>query len=90
MHSAERPAIHRLFATLEWLAVSDDVAETAGQLARRYRTSHHGIEVPAYIIAATAHQFGAELWTRNVKHFPMFSGLTPTLLNAACDSNECS
>ena len=37
-----------------------DMAETAGQLARRYRTSHHSIEVPDYLIAATAHQLGAE------------------------------
>ncbi|HEU0088853.1 MAG TPA: hypothetical protein VFQ77_14605 [Pseudonocardiaceae bacterium] len=65
-----------LFTTLEWIAVSDDVAETAGQFARHYRTSHHNIEVPDYLIAATVHHLGAELWTCDVEHSPMFPGLT--------------
>ena len=29
----------------------------------------------ATLIAATATVSGAELWTRNVKHFPMFESL---------------
>ncbi len=77
MRSAERSAVRQLFAALEWIAMSDDVAETAGQFARHYRSSHHNIEVPDYIIAATTYRLDAELWTCNVKHFPMFPGLTP-------------
>lgn len=75
MRSAERPAVRQLFGALEWIAVSEGIAEAAGQFARRYRSSHHNIEVPDYVIAATADQLSAELWTCNVKHFPMFPGL---------------
>ncbi|GAA1097327.1 hypothetical protein GCM10009648_40710 [Tsukamurella spumae] len=44
-------------------------------LARRYRASHSGIDIADYLIAATATAAGAELWTRNIKHFPMFERL---------------
>ena len=77
MRTAERPAVRRLFRALEWAAVDDGIAELAGQFARRFRASHHNIEVPDYVIAATVDWLGADLWTCNVKHFPMFPGLTP-------------
>lgn len=77
MRTAERSAVRRLFAVLDWAAVDGDIAELAGQFARRFRASHHNIEVPDYVIAATADRLGADLWTRNVTHFPMFPGLAP-------------
>jgi hypothetical protein len=46
-------------------------------LARRYRTSHSGIEDIDYLIAATALVLDAELLTTNVRHFPMLEGLSP-------------
>ena len=64
-------------ATLVWLPVDTDVARVAGALARRYRSSHSGIEDVDYLIAATAIVLDAELLTTNVRHFPMFERLQP-------------
>lgn len=75
MRSAERGAVRRLFAALDWIAVTEEIADRAGRLARRYRRSHGSIDVIDYLIAATAEEYGADLWTRNVRHFPMFAGL---------------
>jgi predicted nucleic acid-binding protein len=78
----ERPT-RRLLAGIEWIAVDDLIAEGAGMLANRYALSHTGIDPMDYIIAATAHaasvteRADAQLWTRNVKHFPMFANLEP-------------
>lgn len=52
------------------------VADEAAELTRRYSRSHSGIDPVDYLIAATARLLDARLLTRNVKHFPMFSGLT--------------
>jgi hypothetical protein len=41
-----------------------------------YRQSHSGIGLGDYLIAATALTGGLELATLNVRHFPMFPGLT--------------
>jgi len=71
----ERRAVRELFGLIEWLPVDDPIAGLAGEYGRIYRASHHGIEVPDLIIAATAMRADAQLWTRNVKHFPMFDGL---------------
>jgi hypothetical protein len=53
------------------------VADRAGELGRTYGQSHQGIEVVDLLLAAAAERFGAELLTRNVRHFPMFPGLRP-------------
>ncbi|TFG89271.1 MAG: type II toxin-antitoxin system VapC family toxin, partial [Hyphomicrobiales bacterium] len=37
----------------------------------------HGVGLADAIIAATADSENAELKTLNVKHYPMFKGLTP-------------
>ena len=76
MRSGERADVMRLLATLHPRAVDEDVAHRAGELRRRYRRSHSGIGLPDYLIAATAQLDGLELATRNVRHFPMFAGLT--------------
>jgi predicted nucleic acid-binding protein len=72
----ERPT-RLLLDALEWIAVSDALAEDAGLLANRYLQSHPGVDTVDFVIAATARELEAVLWTRNVKHFPMFPGLTP-------------
>jgi len=67
----------RLLDGLEWVGVDDDLAERAGTLAQRFIRSHPGVDPVDYVIAASAQRLEAELWTKNLKHFPMFSGLRP-------------
>lgn len=67
----------RLAEHLTWLPVDLEIAEAAGQSAAAYRRSHSGIALVDMILAATAQSLGATLWTRNVRHFPMFEGLQP-------------
>lgn len=73
--AGEERAIERLFGQIEWIPVDDAVAERAGELAAAYVRSHPGIEVVDYVIAATVEIVDGTLWTRNRKHFPMFSDL---------------
>jgi predicted nucleic acid-binding protein len=67
--------MQRFLAALDWVPVNGKVARVGGELARRYRPSHSGIEDVDYLIAATALVLDAELLTTNVKHFPMLEGL---------------
>jgi hypothetical protein len=57
------------------VAVSEEIADLGGTMARKYRASHQGIGLPDFLIAATAEHVGGSLWTRNPRHFPMFPGL---------------
>jgi predicted nucleic acid-binding protein len=75
LRSSERRGANKLLATVAWVAVDETVARRAGELGRRWRQSHPGIGVADLTIAATAEEIGAELATRNLKHFPMFDGL---------------
>lgn len=77
MRSDERSRIRQLLDSLTNLEVSLEVANRAGEWARQYRTSHEGISSFDYMIAATAELHGADLLTRNVKHFPMYGDLEP-------------
>lgn len=77
MRSDEERRTRRLLDTLDWIAVDDDIAERAGLLANRYLPSHPGVDPVDHVIAATAELHDAVLWTRNVKHFPMFPELEP-------------
>ena len=72
---AEESATRSLLSTLVWHPVDTEVAEEAGALGRRWLPSHHGVDGADLAIAATAIRVGAELLTRNVRHFPMFPGL---------------
>lgn len=65
-----------LFDTIQWIAVDDELADRAGMLANRYLRTHPGIDTVDYVIAATVERLDGTLWTRNLKHFPMFEGLT--------------
>ncbi|HEX9766848.1 MAG TPA: hypothetical protein VGA36_08790 [Nitriliruptorales bacterium] len=64
-------------ASLDWIPVDDVIAEHAGQLANRYLRSHPGVDPVDSVIAATTAMLDAALWTRNVKHFPMITDLSP-------------
>lgn len=68
--------IHKFFAAFTWHPIDTAITERAAEFARAYRASHSGIDAGDYLIAATADVIGARLMTRNVKHFPMFTGLT--------------
>lgn len=77
MRSAERGQIQHLLSLLSWAPVKGEIAERAGALSWQYRRSHQGIELADFVIVATAELRAAELWTTNVRHFPMFPELAP-------------
>lgn len=76
LRSAERRAASQLFATIDWVDLTVDISSGAAELGRRYRRSHHTIDVADLIVAATAQHLGCEPATTNIKHFPMFPSLT--------------
>jgi predicted nucleic acid-binding protein len=71
----ELDALEEFFSALSWVAVGQDIARTAGLLARRHRRAHGEIGDVDYLIAATALVLDADLLTTNVRHFPMLTGL---------------
>lgn len=73
----ELPALEQFFSAVSWIAIGEDVARTAGELARTHRRAHSGIDDADYLIAATALLLEADLLTSNVRHFPMLPGLRP-------------
>jgi predicted nucleic acid-binding protein len=77
MRPAERRATDALIAALDWLPVDNAVTEEADTLARRYGRSHSGIDAVDYCVAAAAIVHQLDLWTLNVRHFPMFEGIQP-------------
>lgn len=77
MRAGEERATYALLAQLQWLEVTAELADAAGELARAYIRSHPGIDVVDLLLAAAADAIGGRLLTRNVKHFPMLPGLEP-------------
>ncbi len=77
MRASERRATDALARALRWLPVDATVAERADELARRYGRSHSGIDAVDYCVAASALVNELQLWTLNVRHFPMFEALRP-------------
>jgi predicted nucleic acid-binding protein len=75
MRKSERRSTDALVAAVHWVPVDDAVADEADALARSYGRSHSGIDAVDYCIAATARVHGLDLWTLNVRHFPMFPKL---------------
>lgn len=75
MRPGEKVPTESVLAALEWHPVDREIAETAGELGRRWLPSHGGIDAADLAIAATAVVIGSTLVTLNVKHFPMFDGL---------------
>ncbi len=75
MRAAERRATDRLLAALRWAPVDEPVSRRAGELGRRYRSSHAGLGIADLLIAATADTHELPLATLNVRDFPMFPNL---------------
>lgn len=75
MRPEEEDATRALLATLRWHPLDDGVVEEAGALGRRWLTTHGGIDSADLVIAATARRLAAPLYTRNLRHFPMFADL---------------
>ena len=73
----ELPALEQFFSAVSWVAIGEEVARAAGELARKYRRANSGIDDANYLIAATALLLEADLLTTNVRHFPMLPGLQP-------------
>ncbi len=71
-----QPVVKVLDTTLDRVPVTEDVSRHAGELAQRFRPSRGGIDDIDYVVAATADILSAGLLTSNVRHFPMFEGLT--------------
>lgn len=77
VRKGEVEALEHFFSAISWVPVGEEVARSAGELARRHRRSHSGIDDADYLIAATALLLEADLLTTNVRHFPMIRGLEP-------------
>lgn len=71
----ELAAITPLLEVITWHPVDRTVAETAGSLGRQWLPSHSGIDAADFIVAATTQTVGAQLLTKNIRHFPMIPGL---------------
>jgi predicted nucleic acid-binding protein len=71
----ELPALEQFFSAVSWVPVGEDIARTAGELARKHRRAHSGIDDADYLSAATALLLEADFLTTNARHFPMLPGL---------------
>lgn len=77
MRPHEEPGTRTLLATFWWHPVDEGISEIAGELGRQWLPGNRGIDTADLAIAATVTSLGAELFTLNVKHFPMFPALRP-------------
>jgi predicted nucleic acid-binding protein len=71
----ERREVDRLLSHYVIHDINRDVASLAGDYVRQYGPSHGTDPIDA-LVAATAERSRLPLATLNVKHFPMFAGLT--------------
>lgn len=75
MRTVEESATRALLSIFIWHPVDTLISERAGELGRKWLSSHHAIDSADLAIAATVIVSGCELLTCNVKHFPMFNDL---------------
>lgn len=76
MRLGETEVTRALLGAMVWRPVDETIAEIAGELGRQWLPANRGIGAADLAIAATVIALDARLLTRNVKHFPMFEGLT--------------
>jgi predicted nucleic acid-binding protein len=74
VRSGEQQATARFFSQLTCVPVEYKIGHLAGELLRQFSKSHN-LKIGNALIAATAVQHRAALWTRSRKHYPM-TGLT--------------
>lgn len=67
---SEHAVLRDMFDALVCVPITPEIGRRAGEFLNRYRKSHH-VEIADAMIAATAVQSHASLWTRNRKHYPM-------------------
>ena len=75
MRSGERHVTRALLDAWPNVAVTQEAASRAGEMARIYRASHQAISPVDYLLAATVEVHGHELITLNTRHYPMFPDL---------------
>lgn len=75
MRPAEESATREFLRAFVWHPLDERLAELAGELGRQWLPSNRGIDAADLVIAATAVSLDAELYSMNVKHFPMFADL---------------
>jgi hypothetical protein len=66
----EHQATSRFFGSLSCVPIEYNTALLAGEYLREFSKSHN-LKIGDALIAATAGQHQAVLWTRNRKHYPM-------------------
>jgi predicted nucleic acid-binding protein len=76
MRREEHAGIDRMFRSIYWLEVSNELADRAGTFGQQFGSSH-GLDVVDAIVAAATEFLEADLATLNVRDFPMFPGLQP-------------
>jgi predicted nucleic acid-binding protein len=76
MRLNETHATRTLLNTIAWHPLDEGTAEIAGELGRQWLPGNRGIDSADLATAATVIALDGRLLTRNVKHFPMFEGLT--------------
>lgn len=70
MRSGEEERTERLLAMFHLANINAAIGRQAGIYLQKFRRSHY-LELGDALIAATAAHLGAELNTRNYKHYPM-------------------
>ncbi len=73
----EEGATSALLDAIDWISVTVELADLAGELGREYRARHPRIGAIDLLVAATTRQEDATLLTRNVRDYPMFPDLRP-------------
>jgi predicted nucleic acid-binding protein len=68
--AGEMALIARFFAPLTCVDLDEKIGQLAGEYLCRYSKSH-SLKIADALIAASAVQNQAALWTRNRKHYPM-------------------
>jgi predicted nucleic acid-binding protein len=69
LRPGEEPGTRAFLETLEWFAVSGEIAERAGELKAELRRQGHTRSIADMVVAATALEMGFSVATDNHKDF---------------------